>query len=218
MSPIIRQNRWFFTAFGLFIIIGGLLLLFIEQGDAIVFFSDNRNAFLNSFFFYVTKLGEEWAYVIALIFLLFIKIRWALLLPILGIILPIVSLSSKAFFAQPRPFLYYKMRGTLESIHLIDGVVMNGGHTSFPSGHTMSAFALYSLIAFCLAEKRWTGLTFFLLALLVGISRVYLVQHFLKDIYWGGILGVLVAMGIFYGQSKMKLFSREWMSVPLFRR
>ena len=215
MLSIIKKNRWFFIAFVFYCIIGGLLLLFIEQGDAIIFFSDNRTDALNTFFFYFTKMGEEWAYIIALIFLLFIRIRWALLILLLGIFVPIISFSSKAFFGQPRPYLYYQMRGTLESINFVDGVYINKGYSSFPSGHTLSAFALYGLIAFCLSEKKWAGFSFFSIALLVGISRIYLVQHFLRDIYLGAILGVLLTMSIFYVQGKLPIFSKKWLDKPL---
>ncbi|MBK8704891.1 MAG: phosphatase PAP2 family protein [Saprospiraceae bacterium] len=33
-----------------------------------------------------------------------------------------------------------------------------------------------------------------MIALLVGFSRIYLIQHFLKDVYLGAIMGVAIAV------------------------
>lgn len=194
---MLRQNIWFFTAFSIFLLVVGSLVFSNEHGDAIYFFSDRRTDFGNLFFYYFTKMGEELLYVVVLILLLFVRYRYALLVPLLGLGVTIISLSTKLFFSQPRPFLYYKMRGLQDSLTYIEGLTLNGGHTSFPSGHTMSAFALYTFLALCWPHKKWTGLLFFMIALMVGLSRVYLVQHFLCDVYLGAIIGVLIAMGLY---------------------
>jgi len=65
-------------------------------------------------------------------------------------------------------------------------------HTSsFPSGHTMTAFTIY--LIFCLlANNKWwlyLGLAY---AALVGYSRIYLAQHFPFDVA-GGITGAIIS-------------------------
>ena len=82
-----------------------------------------------------------------------------------------------------------------DELRLVEGVEVYIGATSFPSGHTMAGFALFGLLAFLL-PKRYKGaaLLFFLLALIVALSRVYLVQHFVKDIYLGAWLGLFIAI------------------------
>ena len=79
----------------------------------------------------------------------------------------------------------------------------------------MSAFALYGLLIFLLPNKKRYVLLLFLLALVVAVSRVYLVQHFWEDIYVGGLIGVILAM-IFYtidlrleGKLDRPLFSKK---------
>lgn len=191
---MLRQNAWFFTAFSLFLFIVGYFVLYNEHGDAIYFFSDRRTDFGNLFFLYFTKMGEEFVYILVLILLLFVRYKYALIVPLVGLTVAIVSFSSKAFFAQPRPGLFFETLQVLEDINLIEGVRLNNGHTSFPSGHTMSAFALYTFLALCWPHKKWMGLIIFIIALLVGLSRIYLVQHFLCDIYLGAIMGVLIGM------------------------
>ena len=71
------------------------------------------------------------------------------------------------------------------------------GYSSFPSGHTFSAFAIYTFFAL-VSKQKWVSLLCSLLAIGVGFSRVYLNQHFLEDIYLGSILGVGLAVGYYY--------------------
>jgi len=121
--------------------------------------------------------------------------------PFTGIAVTIISFLSKSFFLHPRPSAYYKQLGTLQDISLVEGITLLGGLTSFPSGHTMSGFALFTLMIFLLPQKNWIGLLFFSLALVVGVSRIYLVQHFLKDVYVGALIGIGIATIIFYWQN-----------------
>lgn len=193
-----------------FILIGGLLLLRFDQGYFLEFFSANRQAWLNQFFIYGTRLGEEFSYLIFTILFLFIRFRYALLIPLTGFMVTIISFLSKSFFLHPRPSAYYKQLGTLQDITLVDGVTLLGGLTSFPSGHTMSGFALFTLIAFLSLKKQWIGFLCFILALVVGISRIYLVQHFLKDVYVGALMGVGIATAIYYWQSQYPKDVTNW--------
>jgi membrane-associated phospholipid phosphatase len=63
---------------------------------------------------------------------------------------------------------------------------------SFPSGHTCTAFCLFCFLAFILTPRyKWLGLVFFILAMAVGYSRIYLAAHFFLDVYVGSIIGVI---------------------------
>lgn len=209
----IKKNAFFFTAFLGFLLVGGLGLISLQQGDLLLYFSDHRTSFKDFFFKYGTKLGEEWSYLGFIIYFGFIK-QYAqsnkisnklinlhmarasklLLLPLTGLIVTIVSFLSKKFFLHPRPSLYYKQLGTLSEINLVEGVHLAKGLSSFPSGHTMSAFALFTLVALLVENKKMVALLLFSAALIVGLSRIYLVQHFLKDVYLGGIMGGIIAL------------------------
>ena len=197
-SSFWKNNSWFFAGFFLLLFLGALCLLFIEKGDAILFFSDRRSWWSDHLFRFLTKFGEELAYIIALSVLLFIRYRFAIAIPLIGIVVTIISYYSKAFFAHRRPSLYFQQEGIFEQLNLIDGIILNAGLTSFPSGHTMSAFAFFSFLAFCFHKKKFFPLLFLLFALLVGISRIYLVQHFLQDVYLGAIMGVGVGIMWYY--------------------
>ncbi len=205
---LIRQNRYFFILFGLFLLVAGILLFNIEQGDAIRFFSERRSFAGNIFFRYFTKVGEEWAYPVAIIILVYAlkprNYRYFLYVPFLGGIVALVSYYSKTYFRHPRPLLYFERNGMLDEITRVGEVTLYGGLNSFPSGHTMSAFALYTFMALVIPNKKIGGIFLFIVALLVGVSRIYLVQHFLKDIYLGAVLGVFIATTFYYLESRVE--------------
>jgi undecaprenyl-diphosphatase len=64
---------------------------------------------------------------------------------------------------------------------------------SFPSGHASTSFAGATILAF--ARPRWAP-AFYLLALAIGFSRVYVGVHYPLDIVGGAALGVLVATAL----------------------
>ena len=182
----------------------------IEQGDAILFFSDNRFAFGDFFFKYFTKLGEEPIYIFLVSLFLFIRFRLAILIPMAGFMALIISYILKTYFSHDRPFRYFTKNDFIDQINLVEGVELFNGLTSFPSGHSMSAFAVFGLVAFLFPKKRYLGILMFLFALLVAISRIYLVQHFLKDIYLGSILGVGIAMLLYHLQALVPVNEQRW--------
>ncbi len=207
---IIQTNLYLAIAFLGFITLGGIALSLLNQGDLLLYFSENRTPFWDIFFRNGTKLGEEWTYIGFLIFFLFIRFRYAVLIPITGIIVTIISFLSKSFFLHPRPSLYYKDLGTLGDINLVEGVYLVKGLSSFPSGHTMSAFAIFTLVALLLKQKKGVALLLFAMAIIVGLSRIYLVQHFLEDVYLGGVMGFLIAVFIYEIQRRFPMDTSRW--------
>lgn len=64
--------------------------------------------------------------------------------------------------------------------------------TSFPSGHTTTAFGFS--VAFLLnTKKRWTGWLVLAIAVLMGFSRLYVGVHYPSDVAAGLIVGSAVA-------------------------
>jgi undecaprenyl-diphosphatase len=72
---------------------------------------------------------------------------------------------------------------------------------SFPSGHSSRTMTVLGLLALCLRSPRQGGirpvlfvyalLTALLLAVAVGLSRLYLGDHYLSDVIAGWLLGLL---------------------------
>ncbi len=70
-------------------------------------------------------------------------------------------------------------------------------NNSFPSGHTTTAFAIFSMLSFITENKFYKGL-FFAAAIIVAFSRVYLLQHFLVDTMAGASIGLLFSIFIYF--------------------
>jgi undecaprenyl-diphosphatase len=62
---------------------------------------------------------------------------------------------------------------------------------SFPSGHAATSFAAATVLS--LARPRWAP-AFYLVALAIGFSRIYVGVHYPLDILGGAVLGVAIAL------------------------
>jgi len=67
------------------------------------------------------------------------------------------------------------------------------GNGSFPSGHSMEAFAVATIIARRYGNHRWVPYAAYGLASVVGFSRLTLNVHFLSDVFMGGALGYSIS-------------------------
>lgn len=205
-------NKGFIIPSILFFIVSGIILMMTEQGAGLRFCSDNRTEFWNLFFIYGTKLGEEPVYAILTILGLFISFRFAIKIPLAGFSIMGLSYLLKSIFLHKRPALYFKDLGMIDQFNTIEGVHLFTGFTSFPSGHTMSGFGLFYLLSLHFNKKTSVGLLCFLLALIVGFSRIYLFEHFLKDVFFGAICGLIVGQFIDYIFSFKKDDANFWMN------
>ncbi len=206
----VRENPFFFAAFAIWLILGAVWLFSSETGDAILFWSAHRSAFGNFFFRHVTRLGEGMAYFAVIFLAIWFRYRHAILISAMGLAVLAAANAAKAIFAQPRPAAFLRDSGRLDDINLVDGVDVHFGLSSFPSGHSMGAFALFAILAFLIPYKRLPALVFFLLALAVAISRIYLVQHFFKDVYAGSIFGVFIALAFWSYSQRFPMDTTTW--------
>jgi membrane-associated phospholipid phosphatase len=60
---------------------------------------------------------------------------------------------------------------------------------SFPSGHTSQAFFTATLMTTFFHASPWVALSLYIVALLVGITRMYVGAHYPRDVLAGAILG-----------------------------
>lgn len=67
------------------------------------------------------------------------------------------------------------------------------GAGSFPSGHTIAAFSVATVIARRYGNHRWVPYAAYGMAALVGFSRLSLSAHFLSDVFMGGALGYSIS-------------------------
>ncbi len=67
------------------------------------------------------------------------------------------------------------------------------GRGSFPSGHTIAAFSVATVISRRYGNHRWIPYAAYGMAALVGFSRLSLSAHFLSDVFMGGALGYTIS-------------------------
>ena len=67
------------------------------------------------------------------------------------------------------------------------------GHGSFPSGHTIAAFSVATVVARRYGNHRWVPFVAYGLATAVGFSRLTLSAHYTSDVFLGAALGYSIA-------------------------
>ena len=70
---------------------------------------------------------------------------------------------------------------------------LTGGQASFPSGHTIAAFAVATIFAERYRSHRWAPVVAYGLAGLVGFSRITLSAHFPSDVFAGAAFGYVIS-------------------------
>lgn len=211
MKTLISQNKLFFICCSLFWVIAGIYLAMHGKGDFSLYLNDHHSSGADLFFRYATWMGDGITISIICILLLFVKFRYALIVSIISMLNAFIVNIVKNIAHQPRPVEYFKT----EHLNYVDGVELFHWH-SFPSGHTAAAFAMFCVFGFFVRNKLWSVL-FFLLALSVAISRVYIFQHFLIDVYFGSMFGVINAVWIYQINSKSKYMKKAWVEKSLVR-
>lgn len=191
---------------------GSIPVISIYSKDEIhIFINRNNNLLFDFFFKYITYLGNGIFAVAIGILLVMIRYRYSILVigSYLFSSLIVQFLKRIIYYDAPRPIKYFN--GIYE-LHLIDGIEMHRIQ-SFPSGHAATAFALFFSLAF-ISKNKWYKLFYFIAALLVGYSRMYLSQHFFIDVYTGAIIGVICAIIIFIYIQTLHL---SWLDLSLLK-
>lgn len=187
-------NPWFVVPVLVFFLTAIVLAVITPYGEEILYLNPWREGWLNPFFRRVTHLGEAPAFVLAGVAAMFWRYRFTLVIALVGLLTSPLVYTLKDQIAMDRPKTYFEKSGKIDSLVVVPDEQLNIGRTSFPSGHTTAAFALYGVIALMLdpRARRW-GLPLALLAVMVGFSRIFLVQHFLRDVLGGAVLGLMLA-------------------------
>ena len=104
-----------------------------------------------------------------------------LMLVIVLLLVALVSQGLKSVIVRDRPFTTYPYIEKLSS----------GGDSSFPSGHTLEAFAMAATVSFMFRRKKII-FPVYIWAILVAYSRMALGVHYPSDVLAGIMIGTLI--------------------------
>jgi membrane-associated phospholipid phosphatase len=212
LFSLLKANRYFFICMMMYLLLGSWVILQIPKGEAELWLNTQHHLLLDYFFLAFTYLGDGVSLVCMLVYVLFRNIYQAIVGGTAFIISTILThfFKLKVFSDYDRPIRFFK---NLDQIYFVKDLEIHAYH-SFPSGHTSAAFCVFTFMAL-IAKNKKTGLLWFLAALMVGVSRIYLMQHFFIDTYFGAILGMLCSVLVFLLYEKYTSLKNR-LSRPLF--
>lgn len=192
LTLFVYRQRAFFIPFTLLWILISILQTFSSQREIILAVNRHNTPFADWFFWLITAVGNG-VFILGVAVLIFFFSKKQAAIIVAGYLLSglIIQISKKFIFIDMhRP--YKALSDISNELHKVDGVVFFSNN-SFPSGHTASAFAMFATLAFMTRYAFLKNLCL-LVACLVGYSRLYLLQHFLRDVFVGALIGVLTAL------------------------
>lgn len=197
-----KKNPIFFFLLLLFNIVTVVILLICKKGNEVLWMQQQHNQVLDFIFSTITKIVETNSMILFFIFYFFInrKLFWYNGINMLLILIVVQSLKRLVFDTMLRPGAVLAELAATGNNDLLSLY-------SFPSGHTAAAFSLMVMPLFLYPNKIWLQFSVFILALAIGISRIYLGQHFLQDVIAGADIGVAVTVFSYFLLSKYNFLS-----------
>ena len=229
--PLVSMLRWlvrhlhgFYTAFGLFLVVGlGIALtgiwIFAELAEEIargatrqfdesvlLWMNGHASPARDGIALQITSVGNGAAVItIALVmcaFLWVLKHRLAVILVVVGVVgADLLNRVLKAAFERPRPELF-----------VLETPFDRPVSASFPSGHAMSAIVVYVLLAYLIGRlggRGWfkvlVNSVAAILILAIGASRMYLGVHYPSDVFAGYLLGFAWIIFCIFGLEAMEV-------------
>ncbi len=189
LSSTLHNNRLFYWSSLFFIACTALVVVFFSKPAGFIFLNNHHSFGLNVFFVNYTFLGDGiFGLSLAAFFYYRKQKKLALFILVAFVSSGLTAQLLKNIIYAPRPRIYFEAS---QYIYRLDNFGNSGGGaSSFPSGHTTSAFALATVLALWF-QKKWLSIVLVIAAALVGYSRIYLAQHFPADVLAGSCIGVL---------------------------
>lgn len=203
IGQVVWENGFFIVPFLIFFSIILAVTGFLGNDRLFLDINHFHSPIADLFFIRFTNMGNGIMAFVIVLLLLLVSYREALtFLSVTLVLTLIVNLLKKVFFPQfIRPALYFGPSG----LHLISGYHPPLLHT-FPSGHTVTAFSACLFLSF-LVQRKLLKFALFIVAFIIGYSRIYISAHFPFDVVFGSMLAVVVTTFVFYLSRKI---SNNW--------
>ena len=176
----------------IFLLEGLTNLILMTKEYLLLWFNLHNTPLLDAYFSFATNVGDGLFYVLLLIPLGIYKLRYAVLGLLSYSLSGLVAQLVKHLIEAPRPYIELNK---IMALHYVDGVEVYISN-SFPSGHTTSAFSMFLVLAL-ISRRMPLGAVYFFCALSIAVSRMYLVQHYFVDVYFGAVIGLVITLVIY---------------------
>lgn len=194
----LKENKFTLTIYFFLLVTASYFML--TSGKVQIHLAINKlvgNNFMDTFFFYITYLGDGLVAPFLILLILFYNLRFGVT-TLLTLLLStgLANLLKYTFYDDiNRPWFVFQWicREKITYVPHVNLHLFN----SFPSGHSTQAFAIFMCLSF-FATKNSFKFLFLLLALLTAFSRTYLSQHWLVDISAGSIIGTGFAAAFYF--------------------
>lgn len=113
------------------------------------------------------------------------------------VVLAIVTMYMKPFLGRPvPPYAFVPGIELPENFNIeTDSLAPFAAGFSYPSGHASRATALAFIVGYLLYRKAgWAGYAIWTFPVIIGISRVYVQQHYPMDLIGGFLIGVIISV------------------------
>lgn len=193
----IKENLYFFYPFAA-CLFAGAIFLYLYPKDILLLAVNSRHSLYGDLFFKsFTHVGDgNTVLILTGLLLLFVSKEKGLVLGISYAVtnIPVQLVKNYAFSENYRPKSYFW--NDYHRLHFTEGVEILVSN-SFPSGHTATAFSMFLVLSYWMKNKI-ASFFFFIMAFMVGYSRMYLALHFFADVYAGALFAVLATSGTIY--------------------
>ncbi|WP_372774138.1 phosphatase PAP2 family protein [Mangrovibacterium sp.] len=208
--------RYYLLAYTIFILLGLVVLLTTNYGDVVLFINKYSRMEWDRAVDWITRIGLGSTMAIVAVGFALYKLRYSLMMLFnLALVGLVTALFKKLLFPDiVRPLKYFDPEAFHRMVQLTDYNLLH----SFPSGHTMTIFAMMSLLAY-FSGRNFVAVICVVVAIVVGFSRIYLCQHFFVDVYVGSMLGLIcTGTTIWVGDYAIKLRSKHLFENPFLIR
>lgn len=207
----LKFSRFFLLPYCIFLLSAAIVLCVFSKEEIHISINHHYSSFGDFVMPWIT-LGADGIVIAVVILLLFaLNRKFALWTGISCLLASGITqtLKQTIFNGEARPKLFFSTPSPLRFVPGVENYLFD----SFPSGHSTIAFAFFFSLVFAFKNNALKTL-FFLVALLIGYSRIYLSQHFLGDVFAGSIIGTCTTLFVFTFAIHKGWFKLQNISIP----